>query len=237
MRPIPSASRTRSTPPTPPLPALALIVLAACGSPDKATPTPALTEPAPTSPPSTTPPPAPDTAPLPTDSAGTDTGPTQTIDPCLSVGTGTFTGPIAIDSVLVECNQGNDHVRYLACVQGLTSGGRVFTQETGNPEPNWSDDHTLDTIASDPLGWYDEIERRLETAVSITDWEPDVSTLFGCQAHFEAPQIMSYALMVTDAAGNLADCVAWGDDPQGMIDGAVDRVNEPPFDLTACRIW
>ncbi|MEQ1508630.1 MAG: hypothetical protein ABMB14_40740 [Myxococcota bacterium] len=171
------------------------------------------------------------------DTATLDTAPDVDTGLALSPCAGrsaTATGATTITLTSVTCNPTHDAVRYTVCVDGPTSGGVVFAQETANIEPNWSDAHSLDPLGLDPT--WDELRRDLDTHASIVDWSTDVSTLFGCQAHFESPLVMSYAAAAYDATGRIADCVAWGGDPQAMIDGTVVRVNDPPFDLTGCRI-
>jgi hypothetical protein len=186
-----------------------------------------------------------DTAPSTTETEAPPTGETGATDtpadtgapvePCAPVGTGTFAGPTTIYATAVTCNAPEDHVEYHICAQGPAAGGAVFAEETGNPEPNWSDDHTLELTDSDALGWWTELARRLETGASLGSWAPNVSTLFRCRAHFEST-VMTYAFAVYDGDGNVVDCVVWGHDPAAMIDGTLARVNDPPFDLAGCRV-
>lgn len=163
----------------------------------------------------------------------TDTTDTQT--DCADVG-GFYDGPVTVQEVSVGCDA-NDVVRFYARTEGWTGDGWVFSQETANPTPNWSDTHDMASYQFDACGYEDELERSLETGAAPATWEMNVSSVFTCAGHYDAANgVMSYAVGVMDIDGNLADCLAWGQDPDGMIDGSISRVNEPGFSLANCVV-
>lgn len=148
-----------------------------------------------------------------------------------------YTGPVAIDTYSVDCG-GND-VTFNVETTGWTDGGFVFTQETGNESSagQWSDEHTLPSVEFDSCGAWDRLERTISTGAGINDWQENVSTLFTCEDHFGDPNVISHAFAVVDIDGAFADCVAYGDDPQGMIDNDYDRANDPSgFNLSSCNV-
>jgi hypothetical protein len=154
---------------------------------------------------------------------------------------GVFTGPVLITDYSATCD-GDGNARYYVETQGWTANGRLFAQETENdPAGQWSDNHDLISYEFDECQEWDHLEAVLTTGASTTDWETNVSTVFTCAGHIDpvAPDapVMSYAAQVDDLDGNAAHCVAWGQDPQGMIDDtAGTRINDPGFDLSGCEI-
>ncbi|MBX2804107.1 MAG: hypothetical protein KTR31_40970 [Myxococcales bacterium] len=107
----------------------------------------------------------------------------------------------------------------------------VYSQETGNPTPQYADEHELPT---------DGESRTLELTLETGDASPNPnrSTLFSCPGHHGAPEgIMTYAYRIYDGDGVLADCLVQGHDPAALIDGTNERVSEPPdaAELADCR--
>jgi hypothetical protein len=149
---------------------------------------------------------------------------------------GVYTGPVLIVDYSVTCDA-NDVVTYFVETDGWTANGRVFSQETSNT-PAYSDEHDLMSYEYDECQAWDRLDTVLTTGASAPATE-NVSTVFSCANHFNDPAVMSYAAQVYDLDGNPAHCVAWGDDPQGMIDNtasAGDRTTEPSFPLSGCEI-
>jgi hypothetical protein len=118
----------------------------------------------------------------------------------------------------------------------------MFMQETANT-PAWAETHDLFSYEFDECQEWDHLAfgpngtETLAAVENVADQEPNVSTLYDC-AYF-TDNAMSFAAQVDDLDGNPAHCVAWGEDPQGMIDGTAsdgDRSNEPSFDLSGCEI-
>ncbi|MEQ1507213.1 MAG: hypothetical protein ABMB14_33600 [Myxococcota bacterium] len=144
-------------------------------------------------------------------------------------------GPLEVYSSELTCI-GEDEVEYTAIASGAASEVWLFQQETGNNPPNWSENHTLELVSDGDDAVY---ERLLLDGSGIEydlfQQEQDYSTLFDCQDFLTAPGVMSFAVALIED-GEIADCIAYGADPRVMIDGTQDRVNEPVFDLTNCRI-
>lgn len=171
--------------------------------------------------------------------SGGETGTTTTGCPPADV----FTGPTLITSYSVACDA-NDALAILVETQGWTGGGQIFMQETAN-SPAWAETHSLSSYEFDICQEWDHLALGIEgtetltTGVAVADQTPNASTVFGCGTHIEAG-VMSYAVEVTDLGGAVAHCVAWGDDPDGMIADTASapdgRVNEPGFSLAGCDV-
>ncbi len=169
------------------------------------------------------------------------TGETGTVGPtdCATP----FEGPVMIEEAGVTCDT-PDQVTFNMRTAGLTSGGLVFSQETANAEPQWSDEHDLNSIDFDgECGSFDELAVTLATGAGANDWEVNASTLFRCDTDGTDPyhhnaDVMSYAFRVYDLDQVLADCVVGGDDPDGLLDGTYARQLDPfmPAELAACEI-
>lgn len=175
---------------------------------------------------------------------GTESGETgETTPPATDCPDGVYEGPVTITDYSVTC-EGNSIV-YFVETEGWTGGGRVFSQETSNDNA-WSDEHELYSYEFDLCQAWDRLSTSnddqigsIEPVTDINDVVPNETTLFSCANHINDPNVMSYAAEVYDLNGAVVDCVAWGDDPQGMIDGDAGngvRANEPSFDLSTCRI-
>jgi hypothetical protein len=164
------------------------------------------------------------------------TGPTECPD-------GLYEGPISIVEYSVTCE--NDAVVYFVETEGWTGGGRVFSQETSNDDA-WADEHVLYSYEFDVCQAWDRLSTSdqeeigsIATVTDSADVVPNETTLFTCENHITDPAVMSYAAEVYDIDGAVVDCVAWGDDPQGLIDGTAGngvRANDPSFDVSNCRI-
>jgi len=152
-------------------------------------------------------------------------------------GDGIYDGPIVIEKATVNCSGGNQ-VTFFVETKGWTDGGYIFSQGTGNPEPQWSDNHTLVSVDYDACGNWDQLERTISDVSTLNDplddWQEDQSTVFGCDTHYGDPDVMTYAFAVVDLDGNVAACVAYGEDVTGLKNGNEDRVNGPGFDLSQC---
>ena len=161
-----------------------------------------------------------------------DTGPTDA-----TCADGRYDGPTSIVDADVTCT-GTD-VRFYAETEGWTDGGLVFSQETANAEPNYSDEHELASFNADACGFMDELERVIGDGTTVNDPLNDCNinecSVFTCGAHYNDPNVMSYAFYVYDSAANFADCRAIGENPGKLLsDGSANRVNEPSFDLGNC---
>jgi len=148
----------------------------------------------------------------------------------------------------VQCDPSGVTVDFRFDFLGEASHGRVDVADTDNadgPYGNWNDHHTLDPSGVPTGGRHTLLSATVETAVSPVDWADAVSTIFVCAYHFEEPDVMTYAVRAYDVWGNLADCVAFGEDPAGFIAGERTgsgsdylrynvRVDEAEF--AACRV-
>ena len=150
-----------------------------------------------------------------------------------------YTGPTLVQLTQVSCLD-NSTVRFYVETDGWTGDGLWFSQETGNAEPQWADEHDILSFEFDDCGFWDHLEQELTTGAGVSDWSVNQSTVFSCEpnVHFDGSGVMSYAARVYDIDGNFADCLAWGHDPQGMIDGDYSRANEPTAasELDSCEI-
>jgi hypothetical protein len=162
-----------------------------------------------------------------TGDSGKDSGATDSGGECAAEDF--YTGPVTIETASVDCN-GNT-VRFSAETNGWTDGGWVFSQETGNTEAQWSDQHDLVSDEYDACGAWDRLEREIQDGSTLNDplddWQENVSSVFTCDAHYNDSNVMSYAFAVVDIDGAFADCVAYGDDPDGLVNNNYDRVNDP----------
>jgi len=150
---------------------------------------------------------------------------------------GMFAGPTTVQYASVACDA-NNNVRFYVETEGLTSDGVAFAQETANdPTGQWSDSITLESYEWDECGYWDHLEHELATGSDLAGYQQNVNTVFTCAAHFDPGNaVMTYAVGVYDLDGNLADCLAWGDDVAGMIaNTAGTRINEPDWDLSSCE--
>lgn len=161
-----------------------------------------------------------------TETGTTDTGATNTTD--------TGSAPLLILSASVSCDL-QDQVTFEIETSAEALGeGMVFTQETGNVEPQWSDEHRLYAVDAAPSLRYGIV---LRSGADVGDWAVDDSTVFSCDDHF-GNNVVSHAFRIYDGSNDLADCLVLGHDPQGLIDGTHDRVDDPvnPNELTMCRV-
>ena len=119
---------------------------------------------------------------------------------------------------------------------GEASSGMIDAADSANVS-NWNDYHTLLASGITADGGYTRlIAPGITTGVSPIDWSEGVSTVFPC-GFYDDPAVMSYVVRAYDLNGELADCVAWGDDPDGMIDGVYFNINIPvdESEIFGCR--
>ena len=155
-----------------------------------------------------------------------DTGATITDD--TGPDTGPYDGPVLVELAEVTCTDTRSAYFY-AETAGWTSSGLWFSQETANNEPQWADEHDLESFEYDKNGAWDHLEQTVSTNADFASWAVNASTVFSCEPseHFDGSAVMTYAIRVYDIDGAFADCLAFGHDVSGMQDGTYDRVNEP----------
>jgi hypothetical protein len=143
-----------------------------------------------------------------------------------------FSGPVEITSAGADCTA--DLLTVSVQTAGWTSEGRVFVQETGAPvDPQWVEEHPLYSVQFAADGSWDQLEVRLATEVLPNEVAPGGNTAFSCAFSDQ----LTYLVAVTDLNGYPADCVAFGHDPQGLIDGVYDRFDEPSFSMLGCSSY
>lgn len=187
-----------------------------------------------------------------TDTAA-DTGATSDTSSTTTGATGdTGIIPMLLDDTTLEagvrCDPSGATVDFRFDFLGEASHGMVDVADTDNadgPYGNWNDYHSLQASDVTPDGGYTLLSASVETAVSPADWADAVSTIFVCAHHFEDAGVMTYAVRSYDVWGNLADCVAFGEDPAGFIAGertgtGSDYLRYNPrideVDFAACRV-
>ena len=136
----------------------------------------------------------------------------------------------SIDSATVTCD-GNTAVFTLETSGDGPSAASVFSQETGNPTPNFADEH--DFLEADGVRGTLTLELATGGSRGV-----EGETLFTCAAHHGDPQgIMTYAYRVYDEFGDLSDCIVQGDNPDALIEGG-NRVGggdpSSPGELDGC---
>ena len=153
---------------------------------------------------------------------------------------GPYNGPIEIEGAEVTCTGSNVH--FEARTKGLTGDGWVFSQETGSEYAGgqWADNHTIESYEFDTCGTFDKLERDIQDGTTLSDpvndWQQDVSSVFTCANHYSDNGFMTFAFSVDDQSGNQADCLAFGDDVEGMKNNDYNIVGDDPvFNLQACR--
>ncbi|MCB9684619.1 MAG: hypothetical protein H6738_04525 [Alphaproteobacteria bacterium] len=149
-------------------------------------------------------------------------------DPC----TTTDPGPTLVEAASVVCT--GTQLTVDAESQAWISLAVVHLRDNAN-SPYWSENHELTSYAFDPCGRWDRFDVDLDTGASVATWQPDVSTVFTC-SHVDDDQ-MSYAIGIWDFDGNFADCIAWGFDPQEILDNPSGDVGESvDFSVRNCVI-
>ena len=154
-----------------------------------------------------------------------------------------YTGPVLIRSAEVACI-GDRIVQADVLADGLTSGGLVFSQETGSDPPHLADEHDLESVDWDrDCGSYDRIRVQLSAGVAPENAVINQSTPFRCDDAPGRPpthgtEVMTYAFRIYDRSSTMADCLVTGHDPQALVDGTDPRTLVPfaPEELTDCTL-
>lgn len=172
------------------------------------------------------------------DRRGVPTGDTSMNDEfaaCESV----YEGPVVIDEVRVVCTA-EDRLRFFVSTIGWTSDATVFSQATGTAGKQLADEHDVATFKHGACRDWDRLEQKLTTGVKVSAWEPNVSSPLSCSPGDDAshanPAVMTYVVRAYDLDGNLADCMALGHDPEGLLDGTHTGTYTPthPEELKLC---
>lgn len=175
------------------------------------------------------------------DVGGKDTGTTTTTGECPAADV--YNGPISIDIASADCD--GDQLTYYVKTIGWTDGGYVFSQETGNtddPYAQWADEHDLVSFNFGACEDFDELRRTVSDVTTLSDplgqVQRNESTLFNCDSnvHIGNGRVMTYAFAVVDVTGAFADCIVYGDDPEGLKNDDFDRASDPTFDAGQCTL-
>lgn len=104
---------------------------------------------------------------------------------------------------------------------------------------DYGEQHTMDEtdLSPDATG-YSVFERALTVGVPLFDQQPDVSTLFTCDWFALNDMGVSFAAVVRDDQGAIADCITFGQDPEVLLDRGIGggMANMPAWmDRATCR--
>lgn len=152
------------------------------------------------------------------DETGTDTD-TQTA--CAG---GAYVGPITITGVGVTCDGTTATIS--ADTDGVTGGGWSYATDSAN-NPPFEENHPLESTGAD----VDCNTDTIGVSLAVGTYEPGTGTLFSCDAHYNDPAVMTFAVAAADDNGDLADCWAWGVDAAEFVAGTL---GSPDFDGTQC---
>lgn len=151
-------------------------------------------------------------------------------------------GPPLVESYNVSCSGDGNTVTFKAGVSGAPHGGVVFMQETaseyvhnGSLLQYWEEHDLQNNAAGDGL--------QLTIDAGAADTVRNQASLFSCEGHFEeqatdGSAFMTYVFGVKNAGGDVVDCLAGGNDPQGLIAGDYDNAQYDSYngeiDLSSC---
>ena len=129
--------------------------------------------------------------------------------------------PAGVDVVAASCTPGGMWVIELT-TQGWTDGATVvFRTPDGTKEL-----HPMVLLDSDPNGAWDRYQLG-----PIAAGVPADEVVLGSSSAVECDASMALAILTTDRFGQLADCAAWGTDPQRLLE---ELVADLPS-LSTCR--
>ncbi|MEN0060563.1 MAG: hypothetical protein AAGA48_00360 [Myxococcota bacterium] len=127
-------------------------------------------------------------------------------------------------------------VQFTLTTNLVVDTARVFTQETGNPTPQYADEHTIDLVVvqKDECGELRSGTRTLQAGVQAPG-QPDVSTLFPCTGGqgFDG-NALTQVFAVLNSGGIVEDCDAIGDGRDDLVNGTSDRAIDPSFPVGSC---
>ena len=173
-----------------------------------------------------------------TDTNDTDTteSDTATTGDCPN---GNFEGDTTVESIDVSCTP--SQATLAASLTGVSAVGSavMFLQETGNVEPQWSEEHPLETASVDECLAAEELETTIESlGVAIAQMVPGNASVFTCDGHFDDPEVLTAAVYVEDADDpTITSCLVVGHDPSGLIAGDYANANgaaDASFTLANC---
>ncbi len=159
------------------------------------------------------------------------------------------TGPvdgISVDAGTVDCLD-ETQVELTMSTSGPVAQAEIYSQETGNIEPQWGENTNLTSVGNGE--WEQTLITRRVPGNDLTpsDIVQDQNSLFRCDRegtegfHHNAG-VMTYIFRAYDTNDSLGDCVVAGDDPDGLIRAGYQVVNgrgpANPQDVnsTDCRV-
>jgi len=151
----------------------------------------------------------------------------------------TATGPTTIDSFTPSCL--TDTTYYAELVTTGRSNGLAILDlwETTAPrEVAWNEEHVIETTAQFAGGEISELTLEHTSSVDDVLSQPG-NTLFSCEpgGHFDSGDVITFALRIYDEWGALADCIAFGADPELVGSDEYTTIGGPstrPEELNGC---
>ena len=162
-------------------------------------------------------------------------------DTSISTGdTGDFyDGPIVIERWSVDCPDNDETLTISVDSAGWTNGiARAWLVETSDVAEPWDEEHPVRSTERDPRGSFER--HRVDLADQVREPTPGVSTQFDCATNVSAAAL-TWVIRIYDPENALADCIAFGHDPWGLVLGAYDGVvanggATDPEELGDCRV-
>lgn len=164
-----------------------------------------------------------------TSDTGTETGGDADTDADSDSDADTDTGSDAAEVTAQGAACAGTVVTYTASTTGTVDKVIVFATDNGNADA-YSDNHEL-TAGGAAGEWSADVD-----IVAFGSQGP-TSTIFTCDDHYNATPTspMSFAVAAFDGATQV-DCVVWGADTEGLVNGTNIGTAEPPdMDLSACH--
>ena len=134
--------------------------------------------------------------------------------------TGVYYGSTYLEEIAIDCTA--DYWWYAAYTGGWISDAQIDFYQTGvDEELAWGESHSFPSVAYDPYGWWDYLERILIIEDDVEDQVPDENTLLQCSD--ERRETTTWRMRVWDPNGLLSDCATFGHDPDHYTaDGCVN---------------
>lgn len=139
-----------------------------------------------------------------------------------------FDGATTIQEITAPHCDGGDIV-FQVRTQGWTNNESLVNIWEQGSVDRWNEEHDLPSVDHGELGWWDELEQRVEAGASTYD--RNEASLYACDGD-EVGHANVYAIRVYDVDGNLADCAIFH---QGFASGGDDRVDEILDDPTGAH--
>ncbi|HHO49839.1 MAG TPA: hypothetical protein ENK18_02960 [Deltaproteobacteria bacterium] len=137
-----------------------------------------------------------------------------------------YTGPLVVDRLSGSCD-GDDQLKIVLKTRGWASRAVWTVVGTAAQQP-WIESHVLESADFDPCGAWDEL--RLEGIVTGGGtWSPGEQTRFSCDQLLHTPPLLTRVIQLYALDGSLAECLASGHDPAGLLTGGYDALLSVPL--------